>query len=180
MRRLAMAALFVAVVAFALAGADASASSGATRAPTARPSPAARVVRPSPSARIVTVRARVTTLDAARASVPIPPPETSPSTTARRPSPAKASRSASRPRLAGDAVWAALARCESNGNPTARSRDGRYTGAFQFSDPTWHSLGYEGRAADHPYEVQLAAAKRLQARSGWGQWPRCARRLGLR
>jgi hypothetical protein len=26
----------------------------------------------------------------------------------------------------------------------------------------------------------LAVAKRLQARSGWGQWPVCARKMGLR
>ena len=81
---------------------------------------------------------------------------------------------------AGDALWTALARCESSGNPSARSADGQYSGAFQFSDATWQSLGFDGRAAEAPYEVQLAAAKRLQARSGWDQWPRCARRLGLR
>lgn len=77
-------------------------------------------------------------------------------------------------------VWGALARCESGGNPLSRSAGGRYTGAFQFADATWHSLGYEGSAADHPYETQLEGAKRLQARSGWGQWPRCSRKLGLR
>ena len=34
--------------------------------------------------------------------------------------------------------------------------------------------------ADVPLTAtQLQAAKRLQARSGWGQWPSCARRLGL-
>ena len=77
-------------------------------------------------------------------------------------------------------MWAALARCESDGNPSARSAGGRYTGAFQFSNATWQSLGYSGSAADHPYEVQVAAAQRLQARSGWDQWPRCSRQLGLR
>lgn len=76
-------------------------------------------------------------------------------------------------------VWTALARCESGGNPTSRSKTGRYTGAFQFSNATWQSLGYSGSAADHPYDVQLEGAQRLQARSGWGQWPRCARKLGL-
>ena len=171
-----MVAVFAAVVAFALAGADASASSGATRASSVRPPAArARVVVPAVAPR-PPVRARVTTLDAARASVPIPRSSDAPPVTAR---PSRSS-SAGRSRLTGDAVWAALARCESSGNPTARSRDGRYSGAFQFSDATWRSLGFAGRAADHPYEVQLVAAKRLQARSGWGQWPRCARRLGLR
>lgn len=81
-------------------------------------------------------------------------------------------------------VWTALASCESGDgrgsyDPTARSASGRYTGAFQFSDATWQSLGESGSAASHPYSVQLAAAKRLQARDGWGQWPRCSRKLGL-
>jgi hypothetical protein len=76
-------------------------------------------------------------------------------------------------------VWAALARCESGGNPRARSAGGAYFGAFQFSLATWHSLGYGGNPADHPFAVQVEAARRLQARSGWDQWPRCARHLGL-
>lgn len=77
-------------------------------------------------------------------------------------------------------VWSALARCESGNNATSRSANGLYTGAFQFADATWQSLGYSGEAADHPYATQLEGAQRLQARSGWGQWPRCARKLGLR
>jgi hypothetical protein len=77
-------------------------------------------------------------------------------------------------------IWAALARCESGGNPRAVSSSGSYFGAFQFSLNTWHGLGYSGNPIDYPYETQLAAAQKLQARSGWGQWPVCARKLGLR
>lgn len=88
-----------------------------------------------------------------------------------------------RPRVTGAVtggdVWAALARCESGGNPTAHSRSGRYHGAFQFSLATWRSVGMSGDPHTHSYAEQLAAAKRLQARSGWGQWPACARKLGL-
>lgn len=76
-------------------------------------------------------------------------------------------------------VWTRLAQCESGGNPRAVSKSGKYRGAFQFSLSTWRSIGMSGDPIDHPYSVQLAAAKRLQARSGWGQWPTCARRLGL-
>lgn len=79
----------------------------------------------------------------------------------------------------GDRVWRALAVCESNANPRAHSANGLYHGAFQFSLPTWRGLGYQGDPADHPYAVQLQAAKKLQARSGWRQWPSCARRLRL-
>jgi len=95
---------------------------------------------------------------------------------------AAAAASRDRDRVAPDAdrVWHALARCESGGNPAARSAGGRYHGAFQFSLATWRSLGYAGSPTDHGYDAQLAAAKKLQARSGWRQWPSCSRRLGLR
>ena len=93
---------------------------------------------------------------------------------------AKPSRAArTRPPISGAALWSALAQCESNGNPRAVSKSGKYRGAFQFSIPTWRSLGYEGDPIDASYALQEQAAKRLQARSGWRQWPSCARRLGL-
>lgn len=81
--------------------------------------------------------------------------------------------------MSGD-IWGALARCESGGNPRAVGGGGRYFGAFQFSLGTWRGLGYSGNPVDHPYSTQLEAAQRLVARSGWGQFPHCARRLGLR
>lgn len=95
----------------------------------------------------------------------------------------RASRAAARPRYAGpitNDIWSALARCESGGRPNAVSRSGKYFGAFQFSLATWRGIGMSGNPIDYPYEVQLDAAKRLQARSGWGQWPTCSRKLGLR
>lgn len=81
--------------------------------------------------------------------------------------------------MGGD-VWGALARCESGGNPKAVGGGGRFYGAFQFSPSTWRSLGYSGLPTDYDYGTQLAAAQKLQARSGWGQWPHCSRKLGLR
>lgn len=59
-------------------------------------------------------------------------------------------------------------------------RNHPYSGYFQFIRSTWQSLGYSGEAADHPFDVQLAGAKRLLARSGPGQWPVCSRKVGLR
>jgi len=41
--------------------------------------------------------------------------------------------------VTGEAVWRALAQCESNGNPRAVSASGTYRGAFQFSTATWLS-----------------------------------------
>lgn len=75
----------------------------------------------------------------------------------------------------GDDVWARLARCESGGNPRSVGGGGKYFGAFQFTLGTWHSLGFSGSPIDYSYEDQVTAAKRLQARSGWGQWPVCSR-----
>ena len=75
-------------------------------------------------------------------------------------------------------VWARLRTCESNGNYADDTGNGYY-GAYQFSLPTWQSLGLSGLPSQAPPAVQDDAARRLQARSGWGQWPACARRLGL-
>ena len=108
-------------------------------------------------------------------------------TTTERPKP-RVSRSAPRttvarparpkPQVTGDVFWK-LALCESGGNPRAVSSTGKYRGAFQFSLATWRSVGMAGDPIQFDYETQLIAAKRLQARSGWGQWPQCARKLGL-
>jgi len=76
-------------------------------------------------------------------------------------------------------VWARLRACESGGNYRINTGNGFY-GAYQFAAGTWHGLGYSGLPHQAPPEVQDAAAQRLQARSGWGQWPSCSRRLGLR
>lgn len=79
----------------------------------------------------------------------------------------------------GDDVWNALAQCESGGNPRAVSSNGKYYGLFQFSLPTWQAMGGSGLPSDASPEEQLQRAQALQARSGWGQWPACARMLGL-
>ncbi|PJI94070.1 resuscitation-promoting factor [Luteimicrobium subarcticum] len=75
-------------------------------------------------------------------------------------------------------VWAALARCESGGNPKAVNPAGYY-GLYQFTPQTWHSLGGSGLPTDASAAEQTALAQKLQARSGWGQWPACAAKLGL-
>lgn len=73
---------------------------------------------------------------------------------------------------------AALRFCESGDDYTRTG--GRYFGAYQFSPRTWSSLGYEGMPHEAEPEVQDEAAAALQARSGWGQWPACSRKLGFR
>lgn len=78
-----------------------------------------------------------------------------------------------------DDAFARLRACESGGDYGAKAGK-RYFGAYQFSVPTWRSLGLDGLPHEAPPEVQDDAARRLQARSGWRQWPGCARKLGLR
>lgn len=77
------------------------------------------------------------------------------------------------------APWDALAACESSGDPHALSPGGTYRGLFQFSMPTWASVGGSGDPAQASVAEQLHRARILQARSGWGQWPQCAAQLGL-
>ncbi len=79
---------------------------------------------------------------------------------------------------AGGDVWAGLRRCESGGNYAENTGNGYY-GAYQFSLATWHGLGYPGLPSAAAPAVQDQAAQKLQARSGWGQWPACSRKLRL-
>ena len=76
-------------------------------------------------------------------------------------------------------IWDALARCESGGNWSINTGNGYY-GGLQFSAATWRSVGGSGLPHQNSREEQIARGKILQARSGWGQWPACTRKLGLR
>ena len=78
-----------------------------------------------------------------------------------------------------DAAFAALRKCESGGNYKIATGNGYY-GAYQFDPRTWRSLGYTGLPSDAAPEVQDEAARKLLAKAGWGQWPACSRKLGLR
>jgi hypothetical protein len=73
---------------------------------------------------------------------------------------------------------AAIRNCESGDNYRANTGNGYY-GAYQFSLPTWQSLGETGLPSDAPPAVQDAAAYRLYQLAGWGSWPACAALLGL-
>ena len=78
----------------------------------------------------------------------------------------------------GTTRWSALRQCESNGNYGEDTGNGYY-GAYQFT------MGRGGRSVSAACPSQASpaeqdqAAQELQARRGWGQWPSCARRLGL-
>lgn len=83
-----------------------------------------------------------------------------------------------------DAQLARLANCESGGNPTARSRNGKYLGLYQFNQGTWNSTAqsvlplYVGVSpAIAPPDVQHAMARALYAARGRSPWPVCGRRI---
>ena len=78
-----------------------------------------------------------------------------------------------------DGVWAQLAQCESGGDPKTNTGNGFY-GLYQFTLETWQSLGGTGYPHEADAATQTAMAKKLQAQAGWGQWPGCADKLGLR
>lgn len=71
--------------------------------------------------------------------------------------------------------WAALARCESGGDPRAVNPAGYY-GLYQFSPATWRSVGGRGLPSDASPREQLHRAKLLYRKDGAGQWG-CGRHL---
>lgn len=71
--------------------------------------------------------------------------------------------------------WAALAQCESSGNPRAVNPAGYY-GLYQFSLSTWRSVGGSGNPVDASPAEQTARAQTLYNKAGAGQWG-CGRYL---
>jgi uncharacterized protein YabE (DUF348 family) len=73
--------------------------------------------------------------------------------------------------------WAALAECESGGNPKAVNPAGPYMGLYQFSQSTWESVGGSGKPSSASSSEQTYRAKLLYKKAGAGQWPNCGSRL---
>lgn len=81
-----------------------------------------------------------------------------------------------------DAVWDKLAECESSGNWSINTGNGYY-GGLQFAASTWTGFGgdkYAPRADLATREEQIDIAKKVQEAQGWGAWPACTARLGIR
>jgi putative intracellular protease/amidase len=72
------------------------------------------------------------------------------------------------------AVLERIAQCESGGDPTAVSADGRYFGKYQFSRATWRSVGGTGNPAAASEAEQDSRAATLYERRGGAPWPNCA------
>ncbi len=83
-------------------------------------------------------------------------------------------------------VWDDLARCEAGGRWDAvRTIRGvpTFAGGLQFHPRTWAAYrpaGFPEAASQASREQQIEVAERVLAAQGWGAWPACARRLGLR
>ena len=83
-------------------------------------------------------------------------------------------------------VWDELAQCETGGNWSANTGNG-FGGGLQFAHTdrwsTWRAYGGD-QYAPHPWEAsreqQIEVATQVLNTSGWGAWPGCARKLGLR
>ncbi|HWT92462.1 MAG TPA: transglycosylase family protein, partial [Solirubrobacteraceae bacterium] len=68
-----------------------------------------------------------------------------------------------------------IAQCESGGDPTAVSPDGRYRGKYQFLRSTWKGLGGSGDPAAAPEAEQDRRALQLLKTQGPGAWPVCSK-----
>ncbi|MCG7229332.1 resuscitation-promoting factor [Corynebacterium minutissimum] len=86
------------------------------------------------------------------------------------------------PAVAEGSVWDALAQCEATGNWSINTGNG-FSGGLQFTPSTWAAFGgneYAPQAWQATREQQIAVAQKVQAAQGWGAWPACTAKLGLR
>jgi uncharacterized protein YabE (DUF348 family) len=83
------------------------------------------------------------------------------------------------PAVASGSVWDRIAQCESGGNWHINTGNGFY-GGLQFTLSTWHAYGGSGMPNQASREQQIAVAQKVQASQGWGAWPACTSKLGLR
>lgn len=85
----------------------------------------------------------------------------------------------SAPAVASGSVWDRLAQCESGGNWSINTGNGYY-GGLQFSLSTWRAVGGTGYPHQASRATQIQMGERLRAQQGWGAWPSCSAKLGLR
>jgi hypothetical protein len=79
-------------------------------------------------------------------------------------------------------TWDRLAQCESGGNWSINTGNG-FSGGLQFTPSTWRAYGgtaYASSAYRAGRSAQIAVAQRVLASQGWGAWPACSAKLGLR
>ena len=79
----------------------------------------------------------------------------------------------------GRSVWDRVAQCESGGNWSIATGNG-YFGGLQFTPGSWRAAGGSGMPHQASREEQIRVAENLLDMQGWGAWPTCSRKLGLR
>ena len=79
-------------------------------------------------------------------------------------------------------TWNRLAQCESGQRWHINTGNGYY-GGLQFSHSTWVGYG-GGRFANNAHKAskaeQIKIAEKVRRGQGWGAWPSCSQKLGLR
>ncbi|HEX6877218.1 MAG TPA: transglycosylase family protein [Nocardioidaceae bacterium] len=79
-------------------------------------------------------------------------------------------------------TWRRLARCESGLRWHLNTHNGYY-GGLQFSHSTWRAYGggrYAYNAHRASRDQQIRIAEKVRRAQGWGAWPYCSRKVGLR
>ncbi len=76
-------------------------------------------------------------------------------------------------------VWDQLAQCEAGGNWAINTGNGYY-GGLQFTLSSWQAVGGSGYPHEASRAEQIARGEALLAKQGWGAWPACTSKLGLR
>ncbi len=134
------------------------------------------LIFPNQQLRVPTAEEALTPRDVpVNQTIPTPVPAVS----AQAAAPAPAPRAAVSAPAVGAGVWDRLAACEAGGNWSINTGNGYY-GGLQFSQSSWRAVGGSGLPSNASREEQIQRGKMLQARQGWGAWPSCAAKLGLR
>ena len=79
-------------------------------------------------------------------------------------------------------TWKRLAQCESGQRWHINTGNGYY-GGLQFSSSTWRAFGgrtYARNAHRATRAQQIRIAEKVRRSQGWGAWPACSSKLGLR
>ena len=83
------------------------------------------------------------------------------------------------PSVSSGSVWDRLAQCESGGNWSINTGNGYY-GGLQFSLGSWRGVGGSGYPHQASRAEQIKRGELLKKSGGWGHWPACSKKLGLR
>ncbi len=132
------------------------------------------VINPGQQLRIPTADEQLTPRD-----IPANTPVAAPQPVASAPAPTRTASSATNYIPSDGSVWDQIAACESGGNWAINTGNGFY-GGLQFTLGSWRAVGGSGMPNEASREEQIARAQLLQARQGWGAWPACTAKLGLR